>query len=116
MSIRKTDVVDWLGIEKGTGVVILTVSDDEDWTNEDEHIELLQQKLNTYLAFTESGEVFERLAADVGRSVPPGTPIKVSVLAKHDLPARAREFFAYAETMVKDAGFTLTHKVLTVSP
>ena len=40
MSIRKAQVVDWLGIEKGTADVVLTLVDDEDWQTEQEHIEL----------------------------------------------------------------------------
>ncbi len=40
MTIRKTKTVDWLGIEKDTGAILLTVVDDENWTNEREHVEL----------------------------------------------------------------------------
>lgn len=50
MSIRKPDVVDWLGIEKGTGDIQLTIVDDEDWADEDEHLALLETKLDRYLA------------------------------------------------------------------
>lgn len=114
MSIRKTKVVDWLGLEKGTGDIILTVLDDEDWGNEQEHIELLQEKLNTYLAFIESGEVYERLASDLGRAVARTTPIKVSILAKHPVPPWVQEFLKYAKDMFKGAGFALTHKVLSL--
>ncbi len=80
MTIRKTDVVDWLGLEKGTGRVVLAVIDDEDWTNEHEHLHLLENKLNTYLAFIESGQVYERLAEDLGREV--GTPENGQVLCR----------------------------------
>lgn len=114
MSIRRTKVVDWLGIEKGTGDLILTVVDDEDWRDEHEHLELLQEKLNTYLAFIESGEVYERLASDLSRSVAKTTPIKVSILAKHVLPPLAAEFLDHAKGMFQAAGFTLIHKVLAI--
>lgn len=70
MSIKQTRVVDWLGIEKGSENMSLMVVDDQDWTNEQEHLLLLQEKLNTYLSFVESGEVFERLTEEVGCSVP----------------------------------------------
>ena len=112
MTINDSRVIDWLGIERGTGFVVLTIADDQDWTDEDKHIELLQEKLNTYLSFIESGEVFERLEQEVGRSVPVSTPIKISVLAQFALPHRAKEFFEYARTAIHDAGFELTFKVV----
>lgn len=115
MTIRKTNVVDWLGLEKGTGHVLLTVVDDEDWANEHEHLELLQEKLNSYLAFIESGEVYERLASEVGRTVSREIPVKVSILAKHPMPPRVREFLKYAQGMFEGAGFALAHQVLSVS-
>lgn len=115
MSIRKTKVVDWLGIEEGTGDILLTVVDDESWENEQEHLALLQEKLNTYLAFIESGEVYERLVSDVGRTVARITPIKVSILAKHPVSSHAREFLQHAQSAFMSAGFALTHKVLSTA-
>jgi hypothetical protein len=114
MSIRKTRVVDSLGIEKGSGDIVLTVIDDEGWTNEHEHLHLLQEKLNSYLAFLESGEVYEQLATELGRTNAKGLPIKVSILAKYPLPAHAQEFLRFAQEMFSGAGFSLTHRVLLV--
>jgi hypothetical protein len=116
MTLRTTSVVDWLGLEKDTEHVVLTLVDDDDWQHENEHLSLLQEKLNSYLAFIEGGEVFARLESDVGRSVPRTTPIRVSIIAKHPVPARAKEFLKYAQRMFAEAGFNLTHEVLEVSP
>ena len=112
MSIRKTNVVDWLGLEKGTNDLLLTVVDDEDWANEREHLELLQEKLNSYLAFIESGEVYERFASEVDRTVSTESPVKVSILAKYPVPPRAHDFLKHAQDMFETAGFALAHKVL----
>ena len=60
----------------------------------------------------ESGEVFERLAEDVGRTVSRSTPIKVSILAKYPLPDRGRAFFEHAQGAFGRAGFGLTFKVV----
>jgi hypothetical protein len=112
VSLRNTDVVDWLGLEKETGHIFLTVVDDEDWDNEQQHLEWLQEKLNRYLAFIESGEVFERLETEVGRTVEATTPIKVNILARYRVPPRAVEFLKYATDTFLGAGFALTHRVL----
>lgn len=112
MTVAQKSTVDWLGIEKGTGNVVLTVVDDLDWSDDNEHLLALQEKLNTYLAFIESGEVFERLTEDVGRTVPRTTPIKVSILAKYALSDRAKAFVEHAQGRFREAGFELRFKVV----
>src|SRR5688500_18168770 len=114
MTIVQTGVVDWMGIEKGTGHVSLTVVDDLDWNDEQNHLLLLQEKLNTYLAFIESGEVFERLVEEAGRRVPATTPVKVTILAKFELTPRSREFLSHAVASFGSAGFSLSHRVVKI--
>jgi hypothetical protein len=61
MSIEQTDTVDFLSIKKDSGEAWLTISDHLDWDQEeDRHLFLLQDKLNAYLRFIESGEMVER--------------------------------------------------------
>src|SRR5688572_11098013 len=112
MSLRISNVVDQLGIERGTGHVLLILVDEEDWDDDDQHILLLQDKLNRYLAFIETGEVYETTID--GRSIPRGVPVKVRILAKREPTARGNEFLAFARETFAGAGFTLEHKVLTV--
>ena len=112
MTVAQESTVDWLGIEQGTGNVVLTAVDDLDWSDEKAHLLAIQEKLNTYLAFIESGEVFERLTEDVGRTVARDTPIKVSILAKHALSDRAKAFMEHAQERFHEAGFELTFKVV----
>jgi hypothetical protein len=112
MTVERKEVIDWLGIEKGTSHILLTLVDDLDWSDEHGHLLALQEKLNTYLAFIESGEVFERLAEEVGRTVARDTPVKVSILAKHPLPEHAKGFFEYAKRNFGAAGFGLSFKVV----
>ncbi|MDC3954698.1 DUF6572 domain-containing protein [Polyangium jinanense] len=114
MTIEQSRVVDWLGIEKGTGHVRLTVIDDLDWVDERRHLLLLQEKLNTSLAFIESGEVFQRLAEDVGREVEHSTPIKVYILAKFAVTREGEDFLDYAKSMFKAAGIDLIFKLVEV--
>ena len=114
MTVAQTGVVDWLGVEKETGHISLTVVDDLEWVDEHNHLALLQEKLNTYLAFIESGEVFERLLEETGRQLDLTTPIKVRILAKHQLTTGAAEFFDYAKRSFAQAGYELTMKVVVV--
>lgn len=47
MSIEDQDSVDVIGVNE-SGIVVLTISDHLKW--DDDHLYLLQEKINTYLA------------------------------------------------------------------
>ena len=59
MAVDNTRVVDAIGIEKEDREVILTIADQLDWEKEREHLNLLQDKINTYVSFIEGGELLE---------------------------------------------------------
>lgn len=56
MSITETEVIDAMGISKDGKGLLLLLSDHLDWENEAEHLLLLQDKINAYLGFIESGQ------------------------------------------------------------
>lgn len=112
MSVRQTEVVDYLGLEQGSGHILLTLIDDLDWSDEHAHLVLLQDKLNKYLAFIESGEVYDQLLENLGRRVAPGTPVKISVLAKYPSSAGAERFLGQVRSAIEAAGFAFAHKIL----
>ncbi|MGI8772162.1 MAG: DUF6572 domain-containing protein, partial [Acidobacteriaceae bacterium] len=60
MSVDHADVIDIVSIDKAAGEVVLTISDHLDWSNTVEHQTALQKKFNSYLAFTESGEILQQ--------------------------------------------------------
>ncbi|MDI9364685.1 MAG: hypothetical protein QM541_07020 [Flavobacterium sp.] len=58
MSIEQADKVDaisTLNDEK----VILTISDHLEWDENEQHLQFLQDKINAYLEFIESGQIYE---------------------------------------------------------
>jgi hypothetical protein len=112
VTVSQTGVVDWLGIEKGSGAVSLTLIDDLDWNDERSHLLHLQEKLNAYLAFIESGEVYESLQRDLGHQVPTSTPIKITILAKFDLTPQSRAFLNHATHTLRTGGLSLSHRVV----
>jgi len=116
VTVKQTATVDWLGLEKATGSIVLTIVDDLDWADETDHLLALQEKLNTYLAFIESDEVFDRLLDTVGRQVPRDTSIKVSILAEYPITSRAEAFLEHATGAFEGAGFTLVHKIVMSGP
>ena len=60
MSVDQTNKIDFVSVAKDNSHVLLSITDHLDWeTEEGEHLLLLQEKLNTYLHFIESGKLVE---------------------------------------------------------
>jgi hypothetical protein len=107
MSVDQTDVVDAIGIEKQSGDVILTVTDHLGWCeSEKEHLFLLQEKLNTYLRFVESGEILEAYPEAKGRGV------VIEIVCKYPPSMQGRDFIDRVAGVVRSAGVGLRHQVL----
>jgi len=107
MSIEDTDKVDFVTIEYATGNVRLTIFDHLDWQqDEGGHLLLLQEKINTYLQFVESGEMHSTLPATVGRNV------IIGVDAKYPLTGEATVFFRKARPIVEGVGLSLEFGLL----
>lgn len=99
MTVENTKLVDFISIENETGYVVLTISDHLDWSNELEHLYSLQEKINAYLAFIESGEILEKYPDAEGKVR------LIQVMAKFTPPDTEiiEKFFAFAtETLNKE--------------
>ena len=108
MTVEDNNSVDIVSIDKG-GRVRLTVSDHLDWSNSPEHQRILQDKLNCYLRFVESGEILEKYPSARGRSV------VFEVVFMHKPDRDGELFLQRAAEVVTSAGFELHHRVF-VSP
>lgn len=97
MSVEQTKVVDFLSINPKNEVV-LTISDHLDWTDEGKHLNLLQDKLNSYLSFIESGEIHESYPDSKGRK-----PV-ISIKALHPPSSLGLRFLAKAKETIEQAG------------
>jgi CRP-like cAMP-binding protein len=105
MSIDQTGTVDIIHIDDESNDVVLTITDHLDWnTAEGEHLLLLQEKLNTYLRFVESGEILEQYPKARGRR------IVISVAGKYGLSDAAKSFYAQAKPIIEGAGMGLEFK------
>lgn len=58
VSIVEKNKIDGIGKSKTENKVALMIADHLDWENELEHLTLLQEKLNAYISFIESGQVY----------------------------------------------------------
>ena len=101
MTVEESAKIDFAAIEPQSGEMRLIISDHLDWIDEGEHLRLLQSKLNSYLAFIESGEIYAKLPKAVGLK------IVIEVVGKVPLSEEASKFYRLAGGAIKDAGFSL---------
>ena len=107
MSIDQTDTIDFATIDKASGDLWLTISDHLSWEeNEGNHLVLLQNKLNAYLRFIESGEVFKKVPDAKGRSV------VINLVGKFPLSQKADSFFEKAQAAIEGSGFRLQFSLM----
>ena len=105
MSIEQADTVDAIGIETSSGKVILTIADHLSWEEEHDHLLALQNKINTYLAFVESGELHAVYPDSVDRE-----PV-IEIVMKLP-PSRAGiEFLGRIQPILESSGIGLRSRI-----
>ncbi len=88
MSITESKVIDIIVVPEGEpDNVVLVITDHLEWgdkSQQGEHLLLLQEKINTYIAFIESGELLE--------SYPPakGKNPKIRINGLYELPEQGK--------------------------
>src|SRR6185503_10559319 len=101
MAIDDLDKIDLLVTDKEKTHVDLIITDHLDWEEDQgEHLQLLQDKLNLYLAFVEDGELAEK------RPDLKGLPVTILISAKYPPSAEAAKFYQLAGPLVAEAGVT----------
>lgn len=90
MSLDHTDSVDAIGVERGSGHVILTIADSWDWSDETNHLLALQKKLNAYFAFIESGEICTAYPKAAGEQ------LVIEVIFRYPVSAAVQQFLSKA--------------------
>lgn len=104
MTVDQTKVVDFISVDK-TGSVVLTVSDHLEWSSDD-HLFQLQEKVNSYLVFIESGELLNEFPNAASR------PIRIEVVCKFSPDGRGTHFLSHFRTAVAKAGFGFSCRTL----
>lgn len=105
MSIDQTGVIDAIGVDSTTGQVVLTISDHLEWDNQ--HMLLLQEKLNTYLSFAESGELLDSYPDSKGREV------LINVVCKYQPNESGKDFLSQVSGIVEGAGMKFNWRVFS---
>jgi len=100
MTISDTDCIDIIATRSGSPEVRLVIADHLDWAHVNDHALLLQEKVDAYLAFIESGDLRRR--PEVAQIESPEVWIWVRGL--HAPPPEALAFLARTEAFLAKAG------------
>ncbi|RED53811.1 DUF6572 domain-containing protein [Aestuariispira insulae] len=107
MAVEQTDIIDLIGIDQETDEVVLTITDSLPWEGrEDDHLFLLQEKINTYVGFIESGDILAEFPEAEGRE-----PV-ITIVGKYALPDAALDFVRQAESIVAARGIKFCHELV----
>ncbi len=105
MTIENPNVVDIVATRDDLDEVLLVITDHLEWQDVHQHLLTLQEKINGYLAFIESGELLRKYPNAAGKNV------RIEVALKHSLPSDGEEFFQRARGIVERAGFRLSWRL-----
>jgi hypothetical protein len=104
MSIEESQVIDIISTAKDGSSVTLTATDHLEWGGK-EHLMMIQEKLNSYLAFVEGGEVFESYPDAKGKE------IKIDIVCKFHPDEEGVKFLGLCQEAIENAGFLFCYKV-----
>jgi len=97
MSITEPQKIDIVATKPGSAIVKLVIADHLAWENFDDHTRALQEKINTYLEFIESGQLHKL----EDTNVPEHPEVHIILAAQHfpspegeSFLAQVREFLA----------------------
>ena len=106
MAIGNPNNIDIVATKPEDPLIRLVMADHLDWNDEEEHLLSLQAKLNTYLAFVESGQLTRDFPDSVGKDV------QIEVVFLH-APHKATQenFLQQAKRIINSAGMAFTWRV-----
>ena len=97
MTVEQTQVIDVIGTDRLTGKVYLTISDHLPWDLENAHLLVLQEKLDSYLAFVGGGEVYTSYPDAKGRD------FVIKIVLKYRPSGEGVRFLECAKQRVEDS-------------
>lgn len=106
MTISNPNTIDIVATKPDDPLVRLVVADHFDWDEEEGHFLSLQAKLNAYMAFVESGQLYREFPDAAGKD------IQIEIVFLHAPHKIAQEYFLQqAKNLVNAAGMAFTWRI-----
>jgi hypothetical protein len=104
MAVDEPDTIDIVATAPD-GTVSLVISDHLEWDGSLHHQYVLQDKLNAYLRFFESGEMYTKFPNSRGQWP------SIEIFFQHEPDEEGRMFLDRAAAAVESAGLSLKHRM-----
>ena len=104
MAVDKINVIDFISISPDDKVV-LTISDHLEWDEKNEHLLILQNKINSYLDVIENGEIYNLYPDSIGKK------FSILVYLKYSPNKIALDFFENVADFLKIQNHTFSYKL-----
>lgn len=98
MSIEESGRIDIIATRPGSNEVRLIITDHLPWTDEAKHLLMLQEKINNYISFIESGQLSNVSAP----AIPADPQVTIVVAAPHVPTENAKAFFRRVESILDE--------------
>jgi hypothetical protein len=107
MSLDHTNVIDAIGTETD-GTIVLTIIDGWDWSDPLDHLAALQDKLNTYFAFVESGELLVEYPSAANQ------PVRIELVSRLPIPKEAVALLEQADRVAAQLDVRVSQRIAIV--
>jgi hypothetical protein len=90
--------------KRSAALIVLSIVDS--WGLEDErrHLAALQEKLNAYFGFVESGQIYESYPDAVGK------PLRIDIIGRAPIPPAGLAFLEKASVVASRLQISITHR------
>lgn len=105
MGLIDKSKIDIISYNESDNLVTLSIIDALEWDSINEHLYLLQEKINVYLSFIESGEIYSSYEQANG------SYFEIKVYFKNDIPKSCYHFLEQISNIIKDAGFKFSYQI-----
>jgi hypothetical protein len=104
MSVEQSNVIDLITVDKEDGHITLIISDGLEWGT-DRHLLKLQDKLNSYLSFIQSGDLLRKYPAAQGKRV------HLDLVCKFTPDEESKQFLQLCAEAIMDAGYQFRYRL-----
>ncbi|MFC4231968.1 DUF6572 domain-containing protein [Parasediminibacterium paludis] len=106
MPVDDLSVIDFVAINVTTGEAMLVIADHLEWDEQNEHLLILQNKINAYLEGIENGSLYEEYPDAKNRN------IVIDIKAKFEPNEKGSIFLERTKKDLNAAGYQLDFTVL----
>jgi hypothetical protein len=106
MSVEDLQVIDFVSIDLN-GNAVLTISDHLEWKEDNEHLLILQNKINAYLAAVENGDLYDNYPNAKDRK------IVIDISLKYALNNDGETIMERIKEALKNAGYGFYYTVIS---